>query len=65
MKAPFHFLDDGVKGKIMESVSKVCVGPVTAMAGLQREARSIHVMKDLSSMEERLKRGSVFAYFDD
>lgn len=52
----------------MESISKVCIGPVTAMAGLQREASPIYVMKDLSPVEERLELGgcvSVFAYFHD
>lgn len=38
----------------MGSISKVCIGPVTAMAGLQSEASPIYVMKDLSPVEERL-----------
>lgn len=49
----------------MESISKVHVGPLTAMAGWQREARPVYVMRDLSPVEERFKRGSSFADFDD
>lgn len=50
--------------KDIASISKVCSVLVTAMAGLQEEARPIYIIEDVEPIEEKLKV-SIFSYFDN